>query len=189
MLHLLAHCKLSCLQASQAFVVWSHLVTWSWVSPRVFWTRRHPSCMHACFIWSLSASVGFSSSIGWGWWASSSVKFVLSSSPWSTLSALCFSFMMFWEARKMSPSSMGCFEETISPSTSYREGFSWDMCLLISSMHVWKLSRSSKSSLKLGDWMPVCSKLEVWQFLSSKKLMLKQKREQEAASTKAVLPC
>ena len=69
----------------------------------------------------------------------------------------------------MSPSSMGCFEEAISPSTSYREGFSLDMCLLISSMQAWKLSRSSTPSLKLDDWMPDCFCM-LSKLLSHKKL-------------------
>ena len=77
----------------------------------------------------------------------------------------------------MFPSSMGCFEEAISPSTTSREGSFWDMVILISSKQALKLSRSSIPSL-LDGWVPESSimfKSKVWQLLLPKKLRRKPK--------------
>ena len=166
MRHLKWKLKLSCLQVSQPFDAESHLVTWSWVSPWVLWTKRHPSCFPSFSSWSLCASFDLGS-FSWFCWAFLSLKLALDSlTP-------CFSSMMLWEAWKMFSSPMGCFEETISPSTSCRRGFVCDISLLISSDQTWKFSRSSMPLLIRGR-MPLgfCMLFmpEVWQLLFHAKL-------------------
>ena len=160
--------KLSCLQASQPFVDCIQRLTWSWVSPLVFWTRRCPSCRPSFCTWSLlrsssclnSNSVRWSASRGASSFktskaaASSSGKLARAIFAWSTRKALWFSFKTSCEAFTSPSSSICTLEAAVCPRTSYKTGLVWLRYVLISSAQAWKLSRSSRPPSKTDGWRP-----------------------------------
>ena len=198
-LHLLVvHCRLSCLQASQLFAVWSHLVTSSWVSPLVFWTRRHPSCMPSSLSWSLSASVSLCSSIGWNWWVSSSVKLVfffslsLSLSLLEPLQVLYVSPSWCFEKLERCPLLLWVALRNLSPQAPHLEkdvSLTWLSWFLLD-----KLGKSPSHPYH-HCWMVECLKtLACYPILKSNNPVPQEAQknttwEQEIASTKALLPC